>query len=219
MQFALSDPITTTIDPQFRLIEDNGWPNVEARLAFGYGPLEQLGLEAQRPFETGISAVVGQLRSIDPKISRRSLANVWGLAADYRWQFTEAWGIAGEIYTGEALGTYNGAILQNFNNLTGKGIRSTGGWIETFAFWRADLHSHVGYGVDSPLSQDIPTSQAEVKFGGTGRTYNSTIFANLYWDVSSSLRIGNEVTWRKTNYKNLLDNDSFGYHSQFQWSF
>lgn len=219
MQFALSDPVTTTIDPQFRVLEDNGWPNVETRLAFGYGPLEQLGLESLRPFETGISAVVGQLRSIDPKIPRRSFANVWGLAADYRWQFTEAWGIAGEIYTGEALGTYNGAILQNFNNLTGKGIRSTGGWIETFAFWRADLHSHVGYGVDSPLSQDIPTSQAEAKFGGTGRTYNSTIFANLYWDVSSSLRIGNEITWRKTNYKNLLDNDSVGYHSQFQWSF
>ena len=29
MQFALSDPVTTTIDPQFRFIEDNGWPNVE----------------------------------------------------------------------------------------------------------------------------------------------------------------------------------------------
>ena len=65
MQFALSDPVTTTIDPQFRFIEDNGWPNVELRLAFGYGPLEQIGLEAIRPFETGVSAVVGQLRNTD----------------------------------------------------------------------------------------------------------------------------------------------------------
>ena len=220
MQFALSDPVTTTIDPQFRFIEDNGWPNVELRLAFSSGPLEQIGFEAIRPFETGVSAVVGQLRNTD-QLLQRNIANVWGLAADYRWQFTEAWGIAGEIYTGEALGTYNGAILQNFNNLTGKGIRSTGGWIETFAYWRENLHSHVGYGVDSPLSQDIAVGVPEEFFGGTGRTYNSTIFANLYWDVSSSLRIGNEITWRKTNYKNplLLDNDGFGYHSQFQWSF
>ena len=84
-----------------------------------------------------------------------------------------------------------------------------------------DLHSHIGYGVDSPLSQDIAVGVPEEFFGGTGRTYNSTIFANLYWDVSASLRIGNEVTWRKTHYKNplLLDNDGFGYHSQFQWSF
>ena len=220
-QFALSDPVTTTIDPQFRFVEDNGWPNVELRLAFGYGPLEQLGLEAIRPFETAISAVVGQLRNTDLRRAQRTTANVWGLAADYRWQFTEAWGIAGEVYTGEALGTYNGAILQNFNNVTGKGIRSTGGWIETFAYWRTDLHSHIGYGVDSPLSQDVADGVEEPFFGGTGRTYNSTIFANLYWDVSSSLRIGNEVTWRQTHYKNplLLDNAGFGYHSQFQWSF
>ena len=220
-QVALSDPVTSTIDPQFRFVEDNGWPNVELRLAFGYGPLEQLGLEAIRPFETGVSAVVGQLRNTDLGRAQRTTANVWGLAADYRWQFTEAWGIAGEFYTGEALGTYNGAILQNFNNVTGEGIRSTGGWIETFAFWRSDLHSHIGYGVDSPLSQDVADGVEEPFFGGTGRTYNSTIFANLYWDVSASLRIGNEVTWRKTHYKNplLLDNDGFGYHSQFQWSF
>ena len=220
-QVALSDPVTSTIDPQFRFVEDNGWPNVELRLAFGYGPLEQLGLEAIRPFETGVSAVVGQLRNTDLGRAQRTTANVWGLAADYRWQFTEAWGIAGEVYTGEALGTYNGAILQNFNNVTGEGIRSTGGWIETFAFWRPDLHSHIGYGVDSPLSQDVADGVEEPFFGGTGRTYNSTIFANLYWDISASLRIGNEVTWRKTHYKNplLLDNDGFGYHSQFQWSF
>ena len=220
-QVALSDPVTSTIDPQFRFVEDNGWPNVELRLAFGYGPLEQLGLEAIRPFETGVSAVVGQLRNTDLGRAQRTTANVWGLAADYRWQFTEAWGIAGEFYTGEALGTYNGAILQNFNNVTGEGIRSTGGWIETFAFWRSDLHSHIGYGVDSPLSQDVADGVEEPFFGGTGRTYNSTIFANLYWDISASLRIGNEVTWRKTHYKNplLLDNDGFGYHSQFQWSF
>ena len=64
--------------------------------------------------------------------------------------------------------------------MTGEGIRSTGGWIETFAFWRSDLHSHIGYGVDSPLSQDVADGVEEPFFGGTGRTYNSTIFANLF---------------------------------------
>ena len=169
MQFALSDPVTTTIDPQFRFIEDNGWPNVELRLAFSSGPLEQIGFEAIRPFETGVSAVVGQLRNTDPLL-QRNIANVWGLAADYRWQFTEAWGITGEIYTGEALGTYNGAILQNFNNLTGKGIRSTGGWIETFAYWRENLHSHVGYAT-TLVSGHCRWCSRRILWAG--RTYNA----------------------------------------------
>ena len=74
MQFALSDPVTTTIDPQFRFIEDNGWPNVELRLAFSSGPLEQIGFEAIRPFETGVSAVVGQLRNTDLGRAQRNIA-------------------------------------------------------------------------------------------------------------------------------------------------
>jgi hypothetical protein len=33
MQFALSEPVNATIDPDFRLSEDNGWPNVERKPA------------------------------------------------------------------------------------------------------------------------------------------------------------------------------------------
>ena len=33
LQFALSEPITSVYDPSFSLSEDNGWPNVEGRIA------------------------------------------------------------------------------------------------------------------------------------------------------------------------------------------
>ncbi len=63
LQGALSEPVSTTIDPTFRINEDNGWPNVEGRIAMGLGRVEGTGLAAMRPFEVGFSGVVGQMRS------------------------------------------------------------------------------------------------------------------------------------------------------------
>ena len=209
MQVALSEPIVTTIDPSFGFSEDNGWPNIETRIAFASGPVEGTGLDAKRPFEIGISGVVGQIRTIEPIVGR-VIANVWGLSVDYRFNLTDSWGIAGEVYTGQTLGTYNGGILQNINVDTLEGIRSTGGWIETFVYWDWCLHSHFGYGLDDPIDRDV---------AALGRVYNSTIFGNLLWDVSPALRIGFELAWRETHYNTLLDNEGIGFHTQFQWAF
>lgn len=213
MQFALSEPIVTTIDPTFGLSEDNGWPNIEGRIAFASGPLEGAGLDLKRPFEIGVSGVVGQIRTTDT-ILGRVVANVWGLNVDYRFQLTDTWGIAGEAYTGQTLGTYNGGILQNINIDTLEGIRSSGGWIETFVYWAPCLHSHTGYGVDDPIARDVADTP-----GAFGRTYNSTIYSNLLWDVSPAFRVGFELAWRNTHYKSLPDNEGIGFHTQFQWAF
>ena len=61
------------------LIEDNGWPNVEGRAAWAVGPLTQEGLLARRPFEVGVSGVIGQQRSTDIAVTQ-VVADVWGLA-------------------------------------------------------------------------------------------------------------------------------------------
>jgi hypothetical protein len=45
IQAGLSEPITTTVSGDFqRLDEDNGWPNVEGRVALALGPKEGEGL-------------------------------------------------------------------------------------------------------------------------------------------------------------------------------
>ena len=123
--------------------------------------------------------------------------------------------------TGKTLGTYNGAVLQTVNLhplapafSTLEGIRSTGGWLETFAYWTPCLHSHVGYGIDDPVDGDVNVGQ---------RTFNDTIFANLIWDVNQTFRIGFEFTWRETNRKDVPlvadNNRGAGFHTQFQWVF
>ncbi len=214
IQAAVSDPINSTIDPTFRIREDNGWPNVEARIALGLGGIEGAGLAARRPFELGVSGVVGQLRTTDPVTDTRVVADVWGLSTDFRWKLTDCWGIAGEAFTGQTLGTYNGGILQNINLDTLAGIRSSGGWIETFLYWTPQLHSHLGYGIDDPIDRDI--ADKPLAFG---RTSNSTFFGNLLWDVTQVFRVGFEVTWRDTHYKALPDDEGVAFQTQFQWAF
>ena len=138
------------------------------------------------------------------------MTDVWGLSADFRWKMTDCFGVMGEAHTGQALGTYNGAILQNTNTDTFEGIRSSGGWLEAFYYWTPCLHSHTGYGIDDPTDGDLALG---------GRTYNSTVYTNLLWDLNQTFRLGFELTWRETDYKALPDNEGMGFHTQFQWSF
>ena len=215
LQFAISEPISSTVDPTFRLSEDNGWPNIEGRIALGLGSLEPAGLVAKRPLEIGVSGVVGQIRTTPPS-GDRVVADVWGLSVDFRWKINEFFGFMGEVYTGQTLGTYNGGILQNVNIDTLEGIRSSGGWLELFTYWTPCLHSHFGYGIDDPIDGDVALSAAAL-----GRIRNSVVYANLLWDLNRVFRVGLEFTWRETDYKNpfLPDADGAGLHTQFQWMF
>ena len=163
-----------------------------------------------RPLELGASGVLGQLRTTPLGPGDRVVADVWGVGADFRWRINRCFGVMGEFYTGQTLGTYSGGILQTINTLTLEGIRSSGGWLEVFLYWTPSLHSHFGYGMDDPIDRGV---------AARGPVRNETIFCNLLWDVTQSLRFGFEFTWRETDYKTLLDNEGAGFHTQFQWSF
>ena len=188
--------------------EDNGWPNVELRAAWAFGPEQQIDLATQRPFEVGISSVVGQLRTIgvgDPVV-----ADVWGLAGDFRWRINERFGFAGEVYTGQGLGTYGAEVFQSVNTTTFRPVHATGGWCELYFYWTECLHSHTGFGVDDPVDSELAATQIAA---------NQTVFANLIWNVTKSFQLAGEVTHRKTNYLVPLDNDGVGFQGQVQWKF
>src|SRR5262249_4418018 len=66
LTLGISEPISTTVNNSLRISEDNGWPDVEMRAALALGPLQGEGPLAKRPFEAGVSGLVGQIRTTDP---------------------------------------------------------------------------------------------------------------------------------------------------------
>jgi hypothetical protein len=192
------------------LTEDNGWPNFEARAAWGVGQPEMVGLVPMRPFEVGISGVVGEVRNTTFASPARIVADVWGAAFDYRWRINELWGIQGELFTGQGLGTYGGGIFQTDNSTTFNAIGASGGWLEVYCYLTPCLHTHWGYGIDDPRNDDLALPQI---------ARNETVWANLLWDVTRSLRLGLEITFRETDYLLFSDNDGVGLHAQMQWKF
>jgi hypothetical protein len=203
----LSDPRSTTYTNQI-LSEDAGWPNIEMRAAWAVGPESQEGLIKKRPFEVGVSTVVGQLRTVFG--FNAVIADVWGLAGDLRWRIGERFGLAAEIFTGQGLGTYGAAVLQPVNTVTGQSIHATGGWLELYYYLTECLHSHTGLGIDDPVDSELAATQI---------AFNRTIFTNLIWDVTRSLRLAGEIAVRKTNYVTFPDNDGVGFQAQAQWRF
>jgi hypothetical protein len=220
LQLAVSSPITTALPSSFdlttlqtqELVEDNGWPNLEGRLSFGFGaPAERAGGRQLRPLELGVSGVVGQLRvldnirSTDPLTLRadRSLVTVWGAALDGRLALGRHFSLSGELYSGQALGEYMAGILQTYNRRSNQAVPTSGGWAQLGAALNDQLRVHAGYGIDTAADS-----------GRFGLSLNSTAFANLVWDVNPWLQLGLEANYKFTSYDRFGDKDAWVVISQ-----
>jgi hypothetical protein len=220
VQLAASSPVTTALPSNVDLanlqgqeiVEDNGWPNLEARLNFGFGPYaDRAGGRSLRPVELGVSGIVGQLRVLDnirpsdplTLVSDRSTVNVWGAAIDGQIALGRRFGLSGELYTGQGLGEYMAGILQTYNRATNQAVPTAGGWGQFYVYLADNLRLNLGYGIDH--AQDS---------GLFGLQVNSGIFANLLWDVNPWLQLGLEGNYKLTTYDVFGDKNAWVVISQ-----
>lgn len=220
VQLAASSPVTTALPSNVDLanlqvqeiVEDNGWPNLEARLNFGFGAYaDRAGGRSLRPVELGVSGIVGQLRVLDnirpsdplTLVSDRSTVNVWGAAIDGQIALGRRFGLSGELYTGQGLGEYMAGILQTYNRATNQAVPTAGGWGQLYVYLADNLRLNLGYGIDN--AQDS---------GLFGLQVNSGIFANLLWDVNPWLQLGLEGNYKLTTYDVFGDKNAWVVISQ-----
>jgi len=220
VQLAASSPVTTALPSSVDLanlqgqeiVEDNGWPNLEARLNFGFGAnADRAGGRNLRPVELGVSGIVGQLRVLDnirptdplTLVSDRSTVNVWGAAIDGQIALGRRFGLSGELYTGQGLGEYMAGILQTYNRATNQAVPTAGGWGQFYVYLADNLRLNLGYGIDH--AQDS---------GLFGLQVNSGVFANLLWDVNPWLQLGLEGNYKLTTYDVFGDKDAWVVISQ-----
>ena len=220
VQLAASSPVTTALPSNVDLanlqgqeiVEDNGWPNLEARLNFGFGAnADRAGGRNLRPVELGVSGIVGQLRVLDnirptdplTLVSDRSTVNVWGAAIDGQIALGRRFGLSGELYTGQGMGEYMAGILQTYNRATNQAVPTAGGWGQLYVYLADNLRLNLGYGIDN--AQDS---------GLFGLQVNSGIFANLLWDVNPWLQLGLEGNYKLTTYDLFGDKNAWVVISQ-----
>ena len=219
---ALSEPVATLVTNNVgRIEEDNGWPNIEGRVEVGLGSLQAIRGSQVRPFEIGLSGVVGQTRTTRTVLAPpaalppRAVIDTWGLGVDVEWQPNEWYGARGEFYTGQALGEYNGGVTQSVNSDTLAEIQSMGGFGEVFCYLSDEVHVHVGYGIDQPQESDLAPSQIRS---------NQTYFINWVWDLSKAVQLRLEVDYRETEYtefapNTFLDSDAVVIATRFLWKY
>jgi len=186
--------------------ESAAWPVMEGRVGCTLG---QQG-PGCHPIAFGVSGHIGQQgfdflnRSLDgmpyqvPADDVRILT--WSFNVDARIPFTSNFGVQGEFFTGQDLGTFFGGVAQGVNLTTRRGIRSTGGWAEVWYDLSPTLHTHLGYGIDDPFNEDITAA--------AGRTRNSFLFTNLMIDVTKKMNLGFEVSYWSTEYLKYATGDS-----------
>ena len=202
---ALSEPITNYISGDLKNNNtDAGVPNIEAAIRYESAKDPESLLDHSK-IELGVSAVNGTYRVFRNNANgtniRVNKPKVKGIAGEYAFSLGRKFGVQGEVYTGQALGNYLGAIFQTTKGELDKEIRSTGWWVEGAYHWRKGLQSRFGYGQDLCNEDDLD---------GSGILKNQTVFMNAIWDVSRLLQLSIEPTWRKTSYVVLKKNEGFG---------
>lgn len=174
-----------------------GYPTVQGRIAgkisLGSGAFLQLGISGHTGKTDG--AVQYDTNSIN---------------GDFLLVFSPKFKILAEYFSGKNLGTFLGGIAQGVNNATGQEVEATGFYVSAVASLSKKVQMSLGYGLDDPDDGTLSTG---------GRSKNSSIFGNLVFSLSRSVKVGFEVSNWVTDYLNMEQQKSLRLQNSWILSF
>ena len=168
---------------------DSGLPHGQARFAVGFNSW----VEGQRAV-IGVWGAVAALET-DVKFGGEDEFTAWLAGADVVLPFFGPLSVRGEVWIGEALGDFRGAIGQTINTATGQEIQSWGGWLELH--WQATDNFRVAIGTsyDNPEENDVAPGVR-----GQDRDRNWTVYISSQLDWGGGLVSGLDVIYWETQY-------------------
>jgi hypothetical protein len=98
------------------------------------------------------------------------------------------------------------AVVQSLNPQTGRSIRALGGWGEVYYKLTPAHTLHVGFGIDDPRNQDVGLVNATNPNDPGQSTLNQVGWFTWWYQATSHLRLGFEVSHRKTQYLDPTSN-------------
>jgi len=135
-------------------------------------------------------------------------ANTWSVNISGALPICEFVTVKGEWFTGDNLGSYLAGIGQKIDPATNKEISSKGGWIN-FLITPPSLKGWtftVGWGLDKPHGSCASYSKLR----------NAVYFANFFYNVTSALKVGFEISHLATTYASSAGQMK---DTRAQWSF
>lgn len=136
----------------------------------------------------GVSGLWGQLKA-ETNLNNSETYESWGGVGHLMIAMPSGFGISGEAFMGNNLGSYFGGIL---NTSTIEGVEAIGGWGSLWIQPSDKVKFSGGYGLDDPKDEDLLS----------GRAKNSCIFGNIRYYIVPKVTLGLEVSQWETEYVN-----------------
>jgi hypothetical protein len=118
------------------------------------------------------------------------------IGAHFFAPYGTAFALLGEGYIGDNLSDLGGGIGQGVNAVTGKPIRSLGGWLELALFPSRRHMLAVGSSIDTARGSDLEVGDRE---------RNTTNYGVLRYKPRPALQLGLEYLHWRTSYKDMSD--------------
>ena len=121
--------------------------------------------------------------------------DTWSAQGSVYLPLTKCLAVQGNVWTGENLDTYYGAIGQGVNMAKATEIEAVGGWAQLLYDPTDKLQFGLGYSVDDPEDEDLNSKS---------RCKNEQVFANVFYKVNAAVTAMAEYARMTTDY---LDSD------------
>lgn len=185
--------------------EDEGFPTVQGRVSVSFPFL------GPKPTVVGLSGHRGREEyDIDATGANEDFESQ-GVFFDASVPVAKWLTFQGELFSGRNLDTYFGGILQGVNTATLNEVSSKGGWIAASLGPWSKWAFNVGAGVDDVDGDDVAAV--------TGRTLNSSVFANVIYSWNKNVQAGFELSRWNTDYKGVTDADDTRAQVSFIYTF